>query len=199
MTSGNDEAPAHIGPLAEFVALRAEIERRATIQWHVLALQIAVAGAVFGFALAGPRREVLLLAIPVATYMTFGHYIAQIRIIDLISRYIQTDLSPRVPGGLRWESWQQDNSSQMGLGLLAKAHFQGVIFPGVSALAVCAFLITAAQNDLAAGRSWLTVSGVIAVVLLDGLLIAVIVATIWRLNRYWHTWPGWAGDTQAQP
>jgi hypothetical protein len=50
-----DEAPEHIGPLAEFVALRTEIERRATIQWHVLALQITIAGAVFGFALSGGR------------------------------------------------------------------------------------------------------------------------------------------------
>lgn len=52
-----DEGPEHTGPLAEFVALRTEIERRATIQWHVLALQITIAGAVSGFALSGGRRE----------------------------------------------------------------------------------------------------------------------------------------------
>jgi hypothetical protein len=37
--------------------------------------------------------------------MTFGRYITHAAFITLISRYIHTELSPRVPGGLRWEEW----------------------------------------------------------------------------------------------
>lgn len=193
-----DEAPMHTGPLAEFVVLRTEIERRATIQWHVLALQITISGAVFGFALSGGRREMLLLVIPLTTYMTFGRYITHTVFITLIGRYIHAELSPRVPGGLRWEEWRLANASEAGLGVFTRLHFAGVAYPGVAAFAVIAFAVAAVQTDLAAGKAWVAVVGVLIFLAIDIALIVLIVLTMWRLrhfaeNRTWRT------DTPSNP
>lgn len=185
MTTGPAASPDESsGPLAEFAALRTEIERRATTQWHVLALQIGIAGAVFGFALSGQRREVLLLVIPIATYMTFGRYITQVAFIHLIGQYIRTDLSHRVPGGLRWEEWRLTHFPAPEVGVFAKAHFSGVVFPGVSTLGLGGFVVAAVQNNLAAGHPWYTVVVVAAVAVVGVLLTAVIVVTLWRLRHY---------------
>jgi len=186
VSNAADEAA---GPLAEFTALRAEIERRTTIQWNVLALQIAIAGAVFGFALSASRREILLLVIPIATYMTFGRYIIHAVSISRIGRYIRTDLSLRVPGGLHWEEWQRKHARDTDLGIIAKIHFTGVVFPGVSTLAIGAFVLAATANDLAHGRPIVVIGSVIAVVLAEVALTAVIVLTLWRL-RHFATNPG---------
>jgi hypothetical protein len=194
-----DEAPEHIGPLAEFVALRTEIERRATIQWHVLALQITIAGAVFGFALSGGRREVLLLVIPVTTYMTFGRYITHAVFVTLISRYIHIELSPRVPGGLRWEEWRAANASEAGLGIFTRLHFAGVAYPGVATLAVGAFVIAAVQTELAAGKAWVTVVAVLVMLVINVVLIVLIVLTLWRLRHLAETRIGQAGTPPNLP
>jgi hypothetical protein len=189
----------HTGPLAEFVALRTEIERRATIQWHVLALQITIAGAVFGFALSGGRREVLLLVVPLTTYMTFGRYITHAVFITMISRYINTELSPRVPGGLRWEEWRVANASEAGIGVFKRLHFAGVAYPGVATLGVGAFVLSAAQNDLAAGKSWVTVVGVLVMLAIDVVLIVLITWTLWRLRHLSELRIGRAGAAPARP
>jgi hypothetical protein len=47
--------------LAEYAALRAEIERRATAQWSVFALQLASAGAIASVAISAPSNLALLL------------------------------------------------------------------------------------------------------------------------------------------
>jgi hypothetical protein len=194
-----DEAPEHTGPLAEFVALRTEIERRATIQWHVLALQITISGAVFGFALSGGRREALLLVIPLTTYMTFGRYITHAVFNTLIGKYIHTELSPRVPGGLRWEEWRVANASEAGLGVFTRLHFAGVAYPGVATLAVGAFVIAAVQNDLAAGKTWVTVVGVLVMLVINVVLIVLIVLTLWRLRHLAETRIGWDGTLPNRP
>jgi hypothetical protein len=178
------------GPLAEFAALRAEIERRATIQWHVLALQIAIAGAVFGFALSAPRREILLLVIPIATYMTFGRYVTQAASTHLIGRYIRTELTSRVPGGLRWEEWRLKNAPTAEMGIFARIHFAGVVFPGVSTLAIGAFVLAATTNGLAHDQNGVVIASVIAVVLGETALTSVIVLTLWRLRHYATNSPG---------
>ncbi len=194
-----EEAQEHAGPLAEFVALRTEIERRSTIQWHVLALQITIAGAIFGFALSGTRREALLLVIPMTTYMTFGRYITHAVFITLIGKYIHTELSPRVPGGLRWERWRVVNASEVGIGVFTRLHFTGVAYPGVATLAVGAFVIAAVQNDLAAGKVWVTIVGVLAMLAIDVALIVLIVRTQWRLRHISEAQLGRTGIPPALP
>ncbi|MEV6871507.1 hypothetical protein [Amycolatopsis sp. NPDC051128] len=54
----------HTGPLAEFVALRAEILHLGEQQWKATAFLITTTGAVFGFALSLPGRIPLLLIVP---------------------------------------------------------------------------------------------------------------------------------------
>ena len=52
------------GPLAEFTALRQEIERRNVVQHGLFALQLTSAGAIFSFALSGSGRSGFLLNCP---------------------------------------------------------------------------------------------------------------------------------------
>ncbi|GLY40547.1 hypothetical protein Amsp01_065700 [Amycolatopsis sp. NBRC 101858] len=47
--------------LAEYAALRSETERRSTLQWNVVALQLASAGAIISLAIA-PAANVALLS-----------------------------------------------------------------------------------------------------------------------------------------
>lgn len=162
----------------------------------MLALQITIAGAVFGFALSGARREALLLVIPLTTYMTFGRYITHAVFITLISRYINTELSSRVPGGLRREEWRAANASDAGLGIFTRLHFAGVAYPGVATIAVGAFMIAAVQNDLAAGKVWGTIVGVLVMLIINVLLI---VRTLWRLRHLAEARIGRAGAPPTRP
>src|SRR3569623_2109612 len=61
--------------LAEFSALRAEIERRAGVQWNVFALQVTTAGAISSVALSRATNAALLLLIPLSSYMFGSRYI----------------------------------------------------------------------------------------------------------------------------
>ena len=116
--------------------------------------------------------------------MTFGRYVTSAAFINLIGQYIRTELSHRVPGGLRWEEWRLTNFPAPEVGIFAKAHFAGVVFPGVSTLAVGTFVVAAVQQDLAADHPWYTVTAVTAVVVVGALLTVIIVATLWRLRHY---------------
>jgi hypothetical protein len=51
----------HDGPLAEFVALRQEIERRNLVQHGLFVLQLTSAGAILSFALSGTGHSGFLL------------------------------------------------------------------------------------------------------------------------------------------
>ncbi|WP_346104471.1 hypothetical protein [Nonomuraea maheshkhaliensis] len=95
----------HEGPLAEFAALRQEIEGRETQRQNLFNLHITASGAVFGFVLSGSRNPLLLLIIPITTYLFYARFIMHSHAIFKIGRYIRDDLTHRVPGGLRWESW----------------------------------------------------------------------------------------------
>lgn len=61
--------------LAEYTALRAEIDRRTDIQWRVVALQLASAGAIASVALSGTANLALLLLIPASSYLLGCRYI----------------------------------------------------------------------------------------------------------------------------
>lgn len=174
------------GPMAEYVALRVEYERRAAGQWNVLALQIAIAGAVFGFALSAQFREIFLLAIPIASYTTCGRYVIHARGLRLISSYFQEELSQRIPGGLRWEEWRAANLRRFPVGHFGVAHFTGVVFPGISVLAIGAFVLSATNNSLAAGKPWYAVAAVVSVLVADLVLVVLMVQSLWagrKLNQ----------------
>jgi hypothetical protein len=92
--------------LAEYAALRAEAERRATIQWNVIALQLASAGAITGLAIAAAANVALLLIVPLMSYMLGHRYLLIDVHLKLIRRYIRDSLSTRLSGQLQWEGWR---------------------------------------------------------------------------------------------
>jgi hypothetical protein len=99
----------HEGPLAEFQALRAEMDMWVREQQIFFTTQMSFAGVVFGFVLANKSRIPLLLIIPGFSYILSARFVANQEEILRIARYIREDLGKRVPGGLRWEQWILDN------------------------------------------------------------------------------------------
>jgi hypothetical protein len=92
--------------LAEYAALRAEVDRRANVQWNVLALQLTSAGVISSLAISHASDIALLLVIPLASYMLGSRYILHDFHLKVISRYIRDSLSERLGGHLAWESWK---------------------------------------------------------------------------------------------
>ncbi|GAB3976767.1 hypothetical protein V1634_27460 [Plantactinospora veratri] len=121
--------------LAEFAALRQEILDLSAQRHNLLIYQITTAGALFGFALSGANRTTLLLILPVSTYLLYSRYVLMRRDIARLGRYIETELSPRAPGGLNWEEFNRLRSRRSSVGLLQPTF---IAFPGISALALTA-------------------------------------------------------------
>src|SRR5215471_21489304 len=100
--------------LAEYAALRTEVDRRANVQWNVFALQITSAGVIASLALSHVSDVALLLVIPLSSYMLSSRYVLHDYHLKLISRYIRDSLSQRLGGNLAWDSWKM---SQMASGV----------------------------------------------------------------------------------
>lgn len=92
--------------LAEYAALRTETERRATAQWNVFALQLASAGAIASVAISATSNLVLLLLIPLSSYLLGSRYILHDFHLKLIRRYLRESLAKRLAGHIQWESWR---------------------------------------------------------------------------------------------
>lgn len=140
--------------LAEYTALRTEVDRRATVQWNVLALQLTSTGVIASLAISHTSEIALLLVIPLSSYMLGSRYILHDFHLKLISRYIRDSLSGRLGGHLAWEGWKISQiTPQVGpQGWLAPTawnllHPTRLAFEGVAWLA----LLTA---GLAAAYSW---------------------------------------------
>lgn len=65
------------GPLAEFAALRSEIENRVQCQQGFQTLQITAIAAIFSFALSQARYIGILLTVPAISYLFCGRFVAQ--------------------------------------------------------------------------------------------------------------------------
>jgi hypothetical protein len=122
------------GPLAEFVALRMEIQERVKAQQQMFSLQITLSGAVFGFAISRPGMIALLLIVPFSSYLLCGRLVAQHFGTVRVAEYITDELSGQVPGGLRWEGWLR--RQQRSPHLLGSALPQLLTFVGASVLAL---------------------------------------------------------------
>ena len=59
--------------LAEYSALRTEVERRCNIQWSLFALQVTTAGEIASLAISRTSNLALLLLIPLASFLSSGH------------------------------------------------------------------------------------------------------------------------------
>jgi hypothetical protein len=93
------------GPLAEFSALREEIQERVRAQQQLLTLQLTLSAAIFGFAISRQGMAALLLIVPFSSYLLCGRLVAQHFGTLRVAQYIREELSERVPGGLGWERW----------------------------------------------------------------------------------------------
>ena len=151
---GSEAQDASQAMLAEYAALRAEVDRRATGQWNVLALQLTSTGVIASLAISHASGIVLLLVIPLSSYMLGSRYILHDFHLKLISRYIRESLSERLHGQLAWESWKisQITPDSGPRGWLTPAawnllHPTRLAFEGIAWLT----LLTAA---LAAAYSW---------------------------------------------
>ncbi len=140
--------------LAEYGALRTEVDRRANTQWNILALQVTSTGVIASLALSHVSDIALLLIIPLSSYMLGSRYVLHDYHIKLINRYIRDSLSSRLGGHLAWENWKisqiaPDIQPQRWLTPTAwnRLHPTRLAFEGVASLA----LVTAA---LAAAYAW---------------------------------------------
>ena len=97
------------GALAEYAALRGEMDSRAKFQQQILALQLTLVSAVFAVGLSKPVPAGILLTVPLSTYLLCGRYVGQRTALRRIARYITDELSPRVPDGLGWDAWSAAN------------------------------------------------------------------------------------------
>jgi hypothetical protein len=91
------------GPLAEFVALREEMQERFKAQQMLLSLQLTLVATIFGFAISQRGIAALLLIVPFSSYLLCGRQVAQHFAGQRIAQYITDELTPRVHGGLGWE------------------------------------------------------------------------------------------------
>jgi hypothetical protein len=93
------------GPLAEFAALRQEIDDRVKAQHQILTLQLTTSGAIFGFVLSQSGITAMLLIIPLTSYLLCGRLVSQHFGTLLVAQYVREELSAKVSGGLGWEQW----------------------------------------------------------------------------------------------
>ncbi|MFF0492200.1 hypothetical protein ACFYTQ_24485 [Nocardia sp. NPDC004068] len=122
------------GALAEFAALRNEVVHALAVQQTIFALQLTSAGAVYTFALASPSRTRLLLILPFTSYALCARYSSAHFGTLAIGRYIRDVLSPRVPGGLLWEAWQERQPRPIGFVGWVSPQFVTFLGPGMIAL-----------------------------------------------------------------
>ncbi len=138
--------------LAEYAALRTEVDRRATIQWNVLALQLTSTGVVASLAISRASGIALLLVIPLSSYMLGSRYILHDFHLKLISRYIRDSLSGRLQGHLAWEGWKVSQMTEAGpRGWLTPTawnllHPTRLAFEGVAWLALLAAALAATYS-----------------------------------------------------
>ncbi|MFC6091606.1 hypothetical protein [Saccharothrix lopnurensis] len=123
MSSSSDVAVEGVeGPLAEFAALRVEIQERVKAQQQMLSFQLTFTGAVFGFAITRPGMTALLLIVPFGSYLLCARLVAQHFGTLRVAMYIKDELSGRVPGGLGWERWLESRQRR-------RPHFMGSTLP----------------------------------------------------------------------
>jgi hypothetical protein len=137
------------GALGEYAALRQEIDTRANRQHNIVTTQLVTAGALFGFALsdianADATRSLVILLVPITSYVLFGRYADNVLKIRRIHQYLRDNLAPRVPG-LQWERWADDN--QGGLMVAVWIAPIGLTFLGAPAAALLLWSVAAPPTD----------------------------------------------------
>ncbi|MDX2647520.1 hypothetical protein PV341_28925 [Streptomyces sp. PA03-1a] len=133
---GESSSATSEGALAEFSALRQEIERRSTAAHTLFALQLSTAAIVFSFAAAMPAHRVFLLVIPFGVYVLGTRYVDQQEFCFMAARYITEELRPRVRGGFGWEAWLSEHARKGRGARLIRVTALWLTFPAVAAAAL---------------------------------------------------------------
>ncbi|MEV0562189.1 hypothetical protein [Dactylosporangium sp. NPDC050588] len=94
------------GPLAEFAALRREIDRRAVAQQQIFVVQVLTAGALFAIAFWHVSWAPWLLIVPFSSCLLCIASVAQATAIATIVEYVRDALEPAIEG-LGWERHRQ--------------------------------------------------------------------------------------------
>jgi hypothetical protein len=171
--------------LAEYAALRTEVERRATAQWSVFALQLASAGAIASVAISTATNLHVLLIIPLSSFLLGSRYILHDFHIKLIRRYLRESLSTRLSGDLHWEIWRTSAlSAPTTRGWFSVTgwnltHPTRLAFEGVGFLALAAAGLAAGVRWAASPPWWPLLAGFAAGWLL-GLVVTVLLHRVFE-------------------
>jgi hypothetical protein len=182
MSQDDDSVRRQIN-LAEFAALRAEIDNRANLSWNIFALQLTAAGVIFSFALSNPSHTGFLLILPLTTYAFTGRYLSRYLGNDNIGTYIREVLNPKMNGELPWEDCHRGRPAR-GPKTLTWLNPLIIAFPGVATIALVwvAPYVWASANTSAAKRALIVAVWFlgILVTVLSFQLISRIVSRHWR-------------------
>lgn len=180
----NADSRTQDGALAEYAALRQEVDSRWNRAHSLLTSQLTICGAIFGVALASQAQTRVLLVIPHLAYLLCSRFYAQVLGVYRITVYIRDELSPRVAGGLRWEEYLTRNPAASPLPWLS-AHLLTFSGPSILATAWTAGYVFGGVMHPAARVGMIVVWGL-------G-VIAVVAGTI-QLVRVPGRCPGWWGS-----
>ena len=170
---GEDSADRNVVRLAEYNALRVEIERRANIQWSVTALQFTTAATVAGLAISRASDFALLLLIPLLSYMFGTRYILHDFHIRLITQYLRESLSERLNNELQWDEWydakyvRRDNRRLVSVTGWLPTQSTRLAFEGIATLALAAAAIAASYRVITGNYPWYAIVGFSICWLLD--------------------------------
>jgi hypothetical protein len=173
------QADGFEGPLAEYNALRVEIDMKMKSQQQIVSLQLTLVGAAFGFVVSQRVSTVFLLVVPIISYLLCGQWVSQHHGIVRVSEYIRDELDRRVPGGLGWERWLLDHPR--GKRFVGRGIPLLLAFPGAGFLA-----LTWSTARVFAEPYWLLPRLTLIVVWLIGLSV-VALTTILVLEAMGHS------------
>jgi hypothetical protein len=180
----NSHRQAHDGPLAEFVALRQEIDRRSTMQHNLFALQLTASAVIFSFALSRNGGSGFLLIIPVSTFMLCARYVDQMYGIQNAGRYIREVLDSHVPGGLGWEVWIHEKADEGKAAQFSQARRATALIVTFPAIAVGALAWSAPNVFWSVNQLAVDVRSALIITWVLGLAAAVsAMQMIWRALR----------------
>jgi hypothetical protein len=127
----------HEGPLAEFAALRQEIEARELRRQTLFNLHVTASGAVLGYTISPYGNSLIALILPFTAYLFCARYVTHSSFVHEIGRYIREELSAKVPGGLHWEEWHASQPRLVRIPRFASPTIVGFPFVGFVALCWC--------------------------------------------------------------
>jgi hypothetical protein len=159
----NDNADVR---LAEYQSLRQEIDERRKLESTIFLFQLTSVGVIFAYVLSNPTTSLLLLILPVSSYILFTRYALYSLGTAEIRTYIRTELSPKLGKALEWEAWIKERTP------LLKGYFfvhpTALAFPAPSLVAI---VWTITETLTGPARSPFVIAGAVAAIILDLVLI----------------------------